>query len=95
MTPPLMLRDEEGNRSIIEVDDAFFCSVLQQSPRVTAFLRFAPGVIVEVKSRCLNKRRVPVLCVRPVAAVEPSRAPVLGTAFRELADRAEKKAVAL
>jgi hypothetical protein len=85
MTPPLVLRDEDGYRSIVEVDDAFAVDTSQQSPRVTAFLRFAPGVIVEVKSRCVNKRRVPVLCIRPGVAIESPPVPALGTAFRELA----------
>jgi hypothetical protein len=88
MTPPLILRDEEGCRSIIEVDDSFSVSTPQQTPRVTAFLRFAPGVIVEVKSRCVNKRRVQVLCIGPGAAIDKDiipQSPALGVAFREFA----------
>jgi hypothetical protein len=84
MTPPLVLRDEEGYRSIVEVDDVFVVATSQQTPRVTAFLRLAPGLIVEVKSRCVNKRRVPVLCIRPGVAIEGPPLPALGTAFREL-----------
>ena len=85
MTPPLILRDDEGSRSIVEVDDAICIAAAQQTPRTTAFLRFAPGLVVEVKSRCVNKRRVTVLCIRPQVAVERSPVRVVGSAFGELA----------
>jgi hypothetical protein len=84
MTPPLVLRDEEGYRSIIEVDDSFKVSAPQQTPRVTAFLRFGPGLVIEVKSRCINKRRVTVLCIRPQIAIDPVSVQVFSGDFAHI-----------
>jgi len=64
LTPPLFLRNESG-REVVEVDQEIITSELSQSPRTTAFLSLAPGLRIEVGSRCINKRRVTVLRISP------------------------------
>ena len=65
MTPPLIVRDRDGLRSIIEVDDVLNTVIHCQSNRTIAFLALAPGLTVHVKSRCVNKRRITVLVIGP------------------------------
>jgi hypothetical protein len=61
MTPPLMLRDQEGGRECVEVDTELVTTALMQSGRVRAILTLSPGLKVAVGSRCFNKVRVPVI----------------------------------
>lgn len=67
MTPPLVLRLEDGERQIIDVDTELVTSQPSNSLRTTAFLELAPGLKIRVRSRCLNKRRVTVLTIEPIA----------------------------
>lgn len=61
MTPPLMLRTDEGDREVVSVDEEFTATTRCVSVRTTAILELAAGVRVTVGSRSINKRRVTVL----------------------------------
>jgi hypothetical protein len=60
-TPPLLLRSDDDQREIVEVDQEFTTTEKMRSGRVRAFLVLSPGLKITVGSRCVNKRRVPVL----------------------------------
>jgi hypothetical protein len=84
MTPPLVLRTQEGGRVIVEVDQYTVTGErVESSGRVTAYLILAPDLRVSVGSRCVNKRRVPVLRIsaRDYIAEETT-----GAAFRDIAN---------
>jgi hypothetical protein len=63
MTPPLVLCDEEGFRSIVELGDHLVTSAPNHSARTTAYITFMPGLTIEVRSKCVNKRRITRLIV--------------------------------
>jgi hypothetical protein len=65
LTPPLVLRCDDGERQIIEVDTEVFILQASRSSRTTAILELAPGLKIRVGSRCLNKHRVTVLRIEP------------------------------
>lgn len=71
LTPPLFLRDSEGNREAIEVDQELFTVVLMQSTRTTAYLQLSDGLRIQVGSRCINKRRVPAIRISPANYIPP------------------------
>jgi hypothetical protein len=72
MTPPLVLRDDEGFRSIVEVDDSITTTSRLASNRTTAFLVLGPGLSVRIRSRCVNKRRITQLVIEPHDRAERS-----------------------
>ena len=65
LTPPLLLRNESGERELIEVDHELVTRETLRSTRTTALLILAPELRIQVSSRCINKRRVPVLKISP------------------------------
>jgi hypothetical protein len=65
MTPPLVLRCDDGERQIVEVDTGICTTQHSISTRTTAILEVAPGVKISVGSRCINKRRVTLLRIEP------------------------------
>jgi hypothetical protein len=65
LTPPLFLRGDSGERVAVEVDQEHVTSERFTSTRTSALLVLSPGLRVEVGSRCINKRRVPVLRISP------------------------------
>jgi hypothetical protein len=65
MTPPLVLRTDDGERAIIEVDHEIVTDTVGRTNRSTVFLTLAPGLRVQVGSRCLNKHRVTSLRISP------------------------------
>ena len=65
LTPPLFLRGAEGEREVVEVDHELVTRSTMTSGRVRAILVIAPGVHIRVGSRCINKKRVPVLRIEP------------------------------
>jgi hypothetical protein len=67
MTPPLILRDEQGETTIVELDDRFVTLAPVHSRRTICFLTLCPGLQISVASRCVNKRRVTRLIIRPRA----------------------------
>jgi hypothetical protein len=81
LTPPLLLRNDAGERELVEVDQDFITREIMRSTRTTALLTLAPNLRVEVGSRCINKRRVAVLKISP-KDWQPD-APKVGASFRE------------
>jgi hypothetical protein len=65
LTPPLFLRTEEGDRSIIEVDTQTTITNHCTSTRLSAILRLDPGLDLVIGSRSINKRRVTVIHIKP------------------------------
>jgi hypothetical protein len=65
MTPPLVLRKDDGECAIIEVDHEIVTDTVGRTNRSTVFLTLAPGLRVQVGSRCLNKHRVTSLRISP------------------------------
>jgi hypothetical protein len=91
LTPPLLLRNDAGERELFEVDQDFITSEIMRSARTTALLILAPNLRVEVGSRCINKRRVQVLTISPqeqrrALAPTQSDTPRIGAAFSETAN---------
>lgn len=73
LTPPLILRDDDGGRECIEVDEEHTTSRTLKSGRVSAFLILSSDLRITLGSRCVNKRRVPVINITALAA--PIRQP--------------------
>jgi hypothetical protein len=61
LTPPLFLKGNDGERNVIEVDEEQVTQQVMESTRTLAFLVLSDGLRVRVGSRCINKRRIPVL----------------------------------
>jgi hypothetical protein len=81
MTPPLSLRDEDGDREIVALDEEAVTQKLCYSGRVTVFLNLAPGLEIKVGSRCVNKRRFASVTIKPAGQVVHLKMP---QAFQEL-----------
>lgn len=77
MTPPLSLRDVDGAREIIALDEELITSKQCYSGRVTLFLNLGPNLHITIGSRCVNKRRLPSVTIRAVDVIRPSVAPAL------------------
>lgn len=75
LTPPLILRDDEGGRECIEVDQELTSNRTLKSGRVSAFLILSSDLRVTLGSRCINKRRVPVINITALAAPIREAAP--------------------
>jgi hypothetical protein len=81
MTPPLFLRDDDGQREIVSLDEELLTSRPYRTGRVTVFLRLGPGLQVKVSSRCQNKRRYTALSIR--LASEPPAPPPEFPAYQD------------
>jgi hypothetical protein len=87
MTPPLFLRDaENGERSIIELDDSAQLVRTQTTGRMTVYLKLAPGLRVRVSSRCVAKRRFTELHLEPYALGSFADHAEPGEDFRSIAN---------
>ena len=88
LTPPLVLRNDDGERELIEVDQTLTTSEIMRSGRVRALLVLAPGLRVEIGSRSVNKRRLPVITIAP-QGWRADDAPQPGATFRAIAKGAD------
>lgn len=85
MTPPLCLRDQDGGREIVALDEELVTVCPYHSSRVTVFLNLEAGLLCKLSSRCVNKRRVTAVTISPApTAAAVSQAPI-GSGFREIA----------
>jgi hypothetical protein len=97
LTPPLFLKTEAGERLVVEVDQerAVTGERMEASGRFVGFLKFGRGLALTVGSRCLNKKRLPVVSIdiaeRDEVPAPPDR-PALGQALRHVRDAMKKSA---
>jgi hypothetical protein len=75
LTPPLFLRGDDGTREVVEVDHEHITQQIMQSTRTTAILILADGLRIQVSSRCINKRRVPLVRIAPKDHTPPAWQP--------------------
>lgn len=68
LTPPLILRDSDGERECIEVDQEHTTTRTMMSGRVRAYLILSGDLRITLGSRCVNKQRVPVINVTAIPA---------------------------
>lgn len=74
-TPPVCFRSDDGDRSILLVDEGFVTqSFVRTNSRQPIFLKLGPGLVVLMESRRVTKRRYPQL------RIEVARAESLATA---------------
>lgn len=79
LTPPLFLRGDDGTREVVEVDHEHITQQIMQSTRTTAILILADGLRIQVSSRCINKRRVPLVRIAPKDHTPPAWEPARPT----------------
>lgn len=82
-TPPLSLRDENGEREIIAIDEELVTARACYSGRVTCFLNLGAGLEIRIGSRCVNKRRVTSVTIRPAHSL-PQHSVSTAPTYREL-----------
>lgn len=83
LTPPLFLHGNSGAKEVVEVDQELVLQEIMRSTRTTAIIYLSDGLRVQVSSRCMNKRRYPVLWISPAGYTPPTWQPMSPT-FKEI-----------
>jgi hypothetical protein len=88
LTPPLFLHGNDGTKEVVEVDQEFVTGTLMRSTCTKAYLLLSDGLVISVGSRCINKRRIPIIRISPVGHV-PKEWQAESPTFSEIKQRKE------
>jgi len=90
LTPPLFLHGSDGAREVVEVDQGLVTGAIMRSTCTKAYLLLSDGLVISIGSRCINKRRIPIIRISPVGHV-PQQWQAASPTFSEIKQRKEQQ----